>query len=177
MSVNSMTNSALTWRTDYEDAAPIPRSAAENANATSRASTAQNPVTSALAIITTYIPTEILTLYVATLAAIQTPNDSAAMEQRITFWIFLVLSPVIIWLVYAAKLRSDNKPLPLSLRQWPIWEMVAATLSYVAWAISLPGSSILQEVGLPPGLGAVLVIATAALLGLIAPIFQRPLPA
>jgi hypothetical protein len=177
MSINAMTNVALARRTDVAPLDDVPHGTRGIADAASGAATPQSPVTAALAVIVTYLPTEVLTLYVAVLAAIQTPAEPSPRGMWVTFWIFLVATPLVVWLVYAAKVRSDNKPLPLAPAQWPLWEMIAAPLSYMAWALSLPGAPFLAYVGLPTTLGAVIVLVTATLLALLAPIFQHSIKA
>jgi hypothetical protein len=151
--------------------------------------TAAGGVTAALQVITTYIPTEILTLYVAVLAALRDPKvttgASAASANaaaggsanaETAFWVFLVLTPIAVWLVYAAKLRAAEagRPLPADPGAWPVWEMFAATLAYVAWAVALPDSPFPS---VPQALGAVIVLTTSTLLGLAAPVFQQPIKA
>src|SRR6266478_7309036 len=54
---------------------------------------------------------EILTLYVAVLAAVQQPNKVTSADWT-AFWGFLVATPVVVWLVYGAKVKAANKPLP-----------------------------------------------------------------
>lgn len=175
MSINSMTNVAMTRRTDYAEPDAVAATRREIAKAAEGAAAPQSPVTAALAVIVTYIPTEVLTLYVAVLAAIKKPNDTSSSGVYTVFWAFLFATPIIVWLVYAAKIRSDNKPLPKAFREWPKWEMVAATVSYVAWAVSFPDAPFLANIGLPTTLAAVIVLVTAAILGLLAPVFQRPI--
>jgi hypothetical protein len=164
----------------------------------------QNAVTTALKVIVTYIPTEVLTLYVAILGAIQVPNSASTQTTKGTaaeaannaaaaaaeaanvgasapwtvFYCFLVATPVIVWLVFAAKVHAANKPLPLAPRTWPLWEMFAATVAYTVWACALPNSVFTAGGGwFTPALAGVLVLIVSTVLGLLAPLFQRPLPA
>ena len=79
------------------------------------------------------MPTEILITYVAVVAAIAgtAVGASAAPSPQglwVTFVAFLIATPVVVWLVYAGKLRTAGKPLPRDIRDWPRWEMVAATV-------------------------------------------------
>jgi hypothetical protein len=137
--------------------------------------TAQSPVTAALAVVVSYIPTEVLALYVAILAAVNDPQNPSASLVWGIFVAFLIATPIIVWMVYAAKVRSEGKPLPKQLRQWPIWEMVAGTVAYAAWAVSLPDAVILESLGWPTPLAAVIVLTISAALGLFAPLFQHPI--
>ena len=177
MSVNSMTNAAIARREDFPPLNRVPRDHPEIAAAASGESAPQSPVTAALAVIVTYVPTEILTLYVAVLAAITDSDGGDSSRIWVTFWIFVFATPLSVWLVFAAKVRSAQKRLPARPTEWPVWEMVAGTLAYVAWAISLPNAPFLRHLGLPATLAAVIVLVTAVALGLLAPIFQRSIKA
>lgn len=178
MSVNTMTNAAIARRTDAGGRGRPPQTINEIAAAGEGAEPGetQNSITAALAVIVTYIPTEVLTLYVAVLAALSPPSGNADVVRR-TFVVFLVSTPIIVWMTYAAKVKAAAKPLPVHPAQWPIWEMTAALVAFVAWAASLPGAPFLADLRLPSALGAVIVLVTAALLGLLAPLFQRTIQA
>jgi hypothetical protein len=52
--------------------------------------------------------------------------------------------------------------------------MVAATAAFTAWASALPESPFVGA-GVTPAIGGIFVLVTSTLLGLAAPIFQRPL--
>ena len=118
-----------------------------------------------------YIPTEVVTLYVAVVAALASVPAPA---QMVAFAGFAVATPIVVWLVFAAKLRGANKPLPIAYGAWPVWEMIAATIAFCAWAVALPESP-LETTVLEGGLKGVLVLVTSTILGLLSPIFQRPL--
>lgn len=69
------------------------------------------------------------------------------------------------------------KPLPLAPRAWPMWEMFAATVAYVAWAFVLPNSPFQQfQDWYSSALAGVVVLAATTILGLLAPVVQRRLP-
>jgi hypothetical protein len=197
MSINSLTNAALARRTDEPPIGGVPKGlggiakASAASPATASAESASG-IDTALNVLIGYIPTEVLTLYVAVLAAIHPASTSeataglAAVESPAitaitpgewsTFYLFLVLTPVVVWLVFAAKLKAEQKPLPIPLATWPVWEMFAATLAYCAWAFALP--SPFADSGMyPPGLAAIGVLVVSTILGLLAPLFQRPLSA
>jgi hypothetical protein len=86
--------------------ASTPTEAVANPAAGSSAQSA-NTVNTALHVMFGYIPTEVLTLYVAILAAVHQPNKITQTEW-ITFWVFLVATPVVVWLVYAAKVMAET---------------------------------------------------------------------
>lgn len=183
MSIVSMSSVAFARRADVD----IPNVASANAApnslrsielATAGTPNSQNAVTTALKVIVTYIPTEVLTLYVAVLAAIQLPNRTSYRPLWAAFFCFLAATPVIVWLLYAANVLTAGKGLPLSPRTWPLWEMSAATIAYTAWAFALPESPFKYEFSdwYTPALAGVIVLITSTVLGLVAPLFQRPIP-
>ena len=135
----------------------------------------QSAVTSALKVIATYIPTEVLTLYVAVLAAIRVP-DQNNQDLKVAFYSFLLITPLAVWLVYAAKVKAVGKKLPLAPKSWPLWEMFAATVAYAAWALTLAQNPFVVSSWYSPALAAVVVLIVSTFVGLLAPLFQRPIP-
>lgn len=183
MSISSMANVAYVRRADVHVPQVAPANAAPQTLgqlelATAGTAESQSAVTTALKVIVTYIPTEVLTLYVAVLAAIQDPNRKSHNALWAAFYFFLIATPLVVWLVYAAKVRAASKPLPLAPKTWPVWEMFAAMVAYAAWAFALPDSPF-KYYGdwYSPALAGVIVLIISTLLGLLAPLFQRPLPA
>ena len=140
MSVSSLTNVAYKRRKDVAPTDSMPRSAGEVAAATGDASATQSTFTSALTALMAYIPTEILTAYVAVLAGLQVADQQtqAPPGAWVSFWVFLVLTPTMVWAIYAGKCRVAGKVLPTSPGKWPMWEMSAATVAFVVWAFALP---------------------------------------
>lgn len=162
--------------------APVPE-AAPGAPPNAAAEAPPSAITSGLKVIVAYIPTEVITLYVAILAAIQQqpagqkPTPAEFRPMWITYYVFLGFTPIVVWLVYAAKVRAGNKNLPVSPRTWPIWEMFAATIAFTAWAFALPNSPF-QEFSswYSSAVAGVVVLVISTLLGLLAPVVSRPLP-
>jgi hypothetical protein len=193
MSINALANAAAARRTDV-GAPTTPTGVAEIAAAAATPpdqAPAQKPQASgfntALNVLFGYIPTEIVTLYVAVVAAIQPPtaaagaagaaSSAAAIEtQWIAFWCFAVITPVAVWVVYANKLKAAGKPLPLTWSTLPVWEMVAALIAFLAWAFALPNSPFRSfEAWYSPALASLAVLFTSTVLGLLAPLFQQEL--
>src|SRR2546425_12220413 len=107
MSIASMTEVAFQSRTDVGEATYFPRTFTEIAGAAGGKATPESQVNAALRTLTTYIPTETLTLYVAVLAALQPPTKSATSSPSWTpFWCFLIATPFVIWIVNATKARD-----------------------------------------------------------------------
>jgi hypothetical protein len=188
MSINSMANAAAARRPDMAPIGEVPTSLDEIARAattppsvstlkpTATVSTpaTQSSVDTAMNVLFGYIPTEVITLYVAVLAAVQQTTQVSSTEWT-TFCIFLAATPIVIWLVYGAKLLHIKKPLPFSFGSLPVWEMFAATCAFAAWAFALPHSPFTSFSWYSSGLSGVAVLVVSTVLGLLAPFFQRPL--
>jgi hypothetical protein len=187
MSISAMTNAALARRPDFGLGAAPPLGAQEIAAVTGTAVTppadrggaaavrAQgDSVATALQVVVTYIPTEIVVLYIAVLGSMGGVTNSP----WIVFVSFVVATPFVTWVLFATKLKSAGKALPLPPSQWPIWEMSVATLAFCTWAIAMPDSpfTVGKDPYILPGLSALIVLVTSAFIGLLAPLFQRPLP-
>jgi len=187
MSMNSLANLAVTRRTDFAPvgcprnlreiaaaAATLPAPLPAPAPAAPPAPPAADEINTALHVISGYIPTEVLTLYVAVLAALHKPNQISRAEWS-TLWIFLIATPIVVWLVYAAKIKAAQKPLPLAPSQWPVWEMFSATIAYCAWAFALPGTPFTEYSWYSSALAGIIVLVASTFLGLLAPFFLRPI--
>jgi hypothetical protein len=186
MSINSMTNVAAARRPDVgaPNAAPatLPEIAAAAGTEPQNAPPAKQQasgIDTALKVIFGYIPTEIVTLYVAVSAALQPAAASTGVAPSspqalwIAFLCFLVGTPLVVWVVFAGKLTSAGKPLPASYASWPLWEMVAASLAFCAWAFALPNTPFREFSWYSPALAALAVTLASTVLGLIAPLFVR----
>ena len=199
MSINALANAAATRRTDIVPIDEVPASLAQiaRASATPPSTTGAPPaaaslepkasaqIDTALHVLFGYIPTEILTLYVAVLAALQpatkpgdapVPHVPTSSEHR-AFWWFAAATPVVVWLTYATKVKAAGKPLPIAFRVVPVWEMIAGTVAYGAWALALPNAPFVGRSWYSPAVAGVAVLVASTVLGLLAPLFQRPLQA
>ncbi|MEX0754968.1 MAG: hypothetical protein WD556_07615 [Actinomycetota bacterium] len=192
MSVSAMTNVAVARRDD--DLGKVddkPRTRSQTARATADDPRTASTATAALKSIATYIPTEVITLYVAILAALAPSNPSrpsaraeitstggtvASSADLVAFWIFVALTPVVVWVVYATKVKNADGRLPSSPSKWPWWEMVSATVAFVAWAYAMPDSVFTRFDWYTAAIGSVIVLSVSTALGLLAPLFQRRLP-
>lgn len=185
MSINSMTNIAAARRLDIAPLNKVPKTLNEIAAAADVApvagATGAESASPAVAnqgdttynVLFGYIPIEVITLYVAVLAAIHQAGKVTTGDWLV-FWLFLVATPVVVWLVYGAKLKGLKIPLPFKPKQWPIWEMVAAMLAYAAWAFALPNSPFTIFPWYSSALAGLAVLVVSTALGLLAPLFQKP---
>jgi hypothetical protein len=183
----SMASAALARRPDVGTTSRPPRTRGDVVDASKGATTEDSTLASAVKLLTTYIPTDVLSLYIAgygVALAIQAewertrPNDGGPLLsfEWWNFWLFLVLTPVITWVVFATKLKADGKSLPLAFRCWPLWEMIAGAIAYTAWTIAIPESPFdgyFWHIDAATGFVAVFI---SFMLGLFAPLFQRQLP-
>ncbi len=187
MSINGLANAAAARRPDLAPLDTVPKGLEEIARAAATSPTANPParagggpskssaqMDTAFSVLFGYIPTEILTLYVAVLAAVH-QTDTVTRADWIAFWTALVGTPIVVWLVFGAKVKAAGKPLPLRFRAWPVWEMVAGTVAYCAWAFALPDAPFSEYSWYSSALSGVAVLVASTILGLLAPLFQRPL--
>ena len=178
MSINSLANAAVARRPDTVPIAAVPSGLTEIAMAAATPTPDIAKLPSAgdttLNVLFGYIPVEILTLYVTTLAAVHQP-DKVTWAQLITFIIFFVATPIVVCLTYRAKVMALKKPVSLNFKTWPKWEMIAATFAYCAWAIALPDNPLVVFEWYSSALSGVVVLIASTALGLLAPFFQKPL--
>jgi hypothetical protein len=127
----------------------------------------------ALKSIVTYIPTEILTVYVAVSAALSDAGTSSRTGQWVAFWVFLALAPMTVWALFGAQLRVRDNALPLDPTRWPWPELIVATFGYALWAFTLPGAPFADFDWYRPSLGAAVLLVGTLVLGLGAPLFTR----
>lgn len=176
MSVNSMANMVVNRRRAESNNTPKPSGLRELAQISGvedieKPNGEASSLATAMKLLTTYVPVEVVSLYISILAFISGRSDSEAIGTPL-FWIFLVSTPIVLWIVTATKLKNSGLPLPLSPVKWPWWEMLAATIAFAVWGFSLPGSpfSTLGSWGLIAGIA---VIVTPVVLGLVAPLLQQ----
>lgn len=126
----------------------------------------------ALAALTKYIPTESVTLYVATVSAFPAFKDTIpSLNPSTVYYFYVVLSPLLLLLMFWRQRALADKPLG-SPANWPLWRMSASTIAFAVWALAVP------ENGIITGEGAAVLAALGALfvstvLNMVAPIFER----
>ena len=193
MSINALANAAATRRLVIFPRDRVPGSLGEIAWASAKSPSVEGPeapapqagkpssqIDTALHVLFGYIPTEVLTLYVAVIAAVHPPPGDAASRMPTTaewaaVWSFAAATPVTVWLTYAAKIKAVGKPLPVRPSAWPVWEMSAATVAYGAWAFALPDAPFSKYGWYSSALSGVAVLIASTVLGLLGPLFQRPI--
>jgi hypothetical protein len=145
---------------------------ARNARDLAGASAPQDPtpssVTEALAAVAAYVPTEVLTAYTLTLA-LAVGNKPLSLSW---YFAFVVLTPVFVWLVFAAKCREQNRPF-LSWRLWPWWEAGAACVAFTAWSAALPQTAFQRFGWYSSGVAAVVLAVISGVLPLVGTVVTK----
>jgi hypothetical protein len=118
-----------------------------------------------------YIPTEVVTLYVAASAAMPSLKDSLGVNEVSVYWSFGLLTPILFLVIFAGKRRSGGLPALPSLTALPWWKLIASTIAFLVWALAIPTTPYL------PGAAGKVVAAFAAVfvstfLTLLEPLFD-----
>lgn len=118
-----------------------------------------------------WIPTETITLYVALIALL---NPVAAPAGRklcegdfAAFWwsvaAFAVATPFVVLAIYLTKVRATKQPF-----RWPLFEMGAAVIAFVAWAFALPNTPLQDVCDYKIEIGGFIVLVASIVIGLTA---------
>ena len=87
-----------------------------------------------------YIPKEIVTLYIAGLAAGPAIKSVVGMGNRQAFyWIFVFITAPTYLVVYLSFLKANQKPIP-PVAQWPWWRAIASVIAFAVWALPSPAT-------------------------------------
>lgn len=133
-----------------------------------------NMVTGSLNLLVKYIPTEVITLYVATLSAAPALQELfPRIRTNDIYWAFTIMTPLLLMLIYINKRATSGlTPVPPTNR-WPWWKLFAATVAFMVWALAVPGNPYVSgsTAAVLAGLGAVFI---SMLLNLLEPIFEKP---
>lgn len=142
-----------------------------------------NAFTAAMKAVTTYIPTDVLTLYVAGSAVFLNATSTESNDYDKAWAIFLgglIATPLVNALVFMAKLRSAGIAIPRQPRQWPIWESMAAMIAFIFWAAALPATPFSEFGWYDAAFAGFLLGVVSLFLGLISsiilPTATRPAP-
>jgi hypothetical protein len=173
MSINALTNDALKRNADFRQAAAAaegerrPRADIEDA-------AQNNQVTNALSALTKYIPTEAVTLYIAAVSATVALKEIFPFVTDIgMYWFFAAFTPIFLFITFLGKRRAAGLAALPSAREWPWWDMVAATVAFLIWALAVPGNQLLDT---PTGgvVAGFLAIFVSTILSGIESFFRRP---
>ena len=128
----------------------------------------------ALTSLTKYIPTEVLTLYLPAVAIVAALDASrVTLGQKIVYWAFsLGLTPLISLLVYLRRRALAAMPVWPPWNEFPLWNLIASTGAFLAWALALPGNPYLEKPAMHVASGFAALLAST-LLSLLEPLFVR----
>ncbi len=129
---------------------------------------AENAVTDALQVVMSYIPTEIISIYVVAVGVVIGGQAAASPISPWTlYYTCLAATPFVVWIVYATKYKAQEQALPVAPALWPKWEMVAAPTAFFAWAVALPDSPFQQCDWHTTGFGGLILVLVSTVLGLL----------
>jgi hypothetical protein len=165
MSVNSLTDGALDRSGEFEAAARREGNEPEQA-------VQNNSVSNTLSSLAKYIPTEVVTLYIAALSASTALQaEWAFITPARLYWFFVIFTPLFALLTYVGKRKAADVNLsvwPSSAREWPWWSMFAPMVAFMAWALAVPNNGILEN-GI---IGAFLALFVSVILTALEPLFN-----
>jgi hypothetical protein len=118
----------------------------------------------ALSAIVAYVPTEIIAAYTLVLATVGAQTAPVPMW---TFWVFLGLTPLFVWLVYAVRSVEQGKDIPLGWNVIPLWEAIAATIAFGVWSATLPRSALRGYSWYDPDVAAFVLVVISIVLPLV----------
>jgi hypothetical protein len=152
-----------------------PRGPAPVAVATVSGPQPGNIIASNLQTLTDYIPSEILTLYIAAVASIQAYNfgsDTATKMQVLAgiFWTCLILSPI--WVITTTFLAAKA---PLRTRAF-VWPAIAALIAFAAYALAIPKSWLAAEFAYGDLFAGILLLIITPVLHTITLVYAKLLP-
>jgi len=130
----------------------------------------------AAASIAGYIPSEIVTVYVAAIALVTDPTRSRT-GLWVAFWCCLACVPLVVWLLYAADSKASAKPVPFHPRAWPYYEVSLAVIAFGLWAAMLPNTPFEDHDWYRKDVAGFLTLVFTIAVGLFAPLFTRPINA
>ncbi len=113
--------------------------------------------------LTRYIPTETITLYVGAMAAredIARAFDLGTSAVNTIYWVFAALTPSILALLLLGRTQPGEAQ-TAKLHWWPL---TAATIAFMVWALSVPGHPVADAWKMLPAFGALLVSTFLSLL-------------
>jgi RsiW-degrading membrane proteinase PrsW (M82 family) len=125
--------------------------------------------------VTTYIPTEVVTAYVAVIGALHQSATHSRTPDWVVFYVFLVIAPLAVLLSLALKEKTKGLPLPIHPRSWPAhtrFNLIAATVSFGLWGFSLPQTPFQDFGWYQTAYGTAALVIGTLLLGMVSPLFQ-----
>lgn len=128
----------------------------------------EQDVQNALSALVEYLPSETVVLYLATVASLPVLVEVLPwLGATQVYAAFAVLTPILFALVYGGKRRAAGEERWPGLKQWPWWPMIAATVAFLAWALTVPEGPLVTTASgrVLSGLAAIFVSTLLGVLG------------
>jgi hypothetical protein len=127
----------------------------------------------AVAGLTKYIPTESVTLYVATVSA-QVVLLGVGLTPHFWYWFFICLTPLLQLVLFLRQLAVAKKNWKVPIKLWPWWRIIASTLAFAVWALAVPGNPIIDTDSATGGvLAGFCALLVSFALNLFSPFFEK----
>ena len=134
--------------------------------------TPETKASNALDALARYIPTEMVTLYVAASAAMPELKASLGVSEANVYWSFGLLTPILFLLILAGKRRGCGLPAFPALKTWPWWKLIASAIAFLVWALAIPTTPYLTgDAGKVVAAFAAVFVST--FLTLVEPVVER----
>lgn len=148
--------------------------AVESALETRSSSESQpRPQPDGVAALTKYIPTESITLYIATVAAqVALTSIVPWMTPGFTYWAIVIFTPFLMLLLHLRTKAVAGDAWKVPPARWPWWPMIASTIAFSVWAMAVPGNPIMDSGSETGGVVAALAaVFVSTSLNLVSPFF------
>lgn len=131
----------------------------------------EQDVQNALSALVEYLPAETIALYLATVSSLPVLVDSIpGLSAIMVYCFFGILTPILFAAIYIGKRRAAGQSLWPGFKLWPWWTMIAATIAFLAWGLTVPdGPFLTSDSGRV--LGGLLAIIVSTLLGVAGRVF------
>ena len=121
-----------------------------------------------------YVPTEIVTLYIAAASAMEALKQALpAVNETNTYWFFVMITPIVFLIVFAGKRVANDQSAWPGIRGVPYWKLFAATIAFAVWALAVPTTPYFQGVA-GGAIAAFFATFVSVLLSLLTPLFEKP---
>ncbi|MBN1301965.1 MAG: hypothetical protein JW995_12185 [Melioribacteraceae bacterium] len=124
-------------------------------------------------LLTKYIPTESITLYVAFMSSAPLlKKELSFMTEAFIYWFLGILTPVMLLLMDYGKKKELKKINSEYTYYPPVWEMTASFIAFLCWALAVPNTPYFSsETG---GIvAAMLALFISTFLGILEPVFKK----
>lgn len=120
-----------------------------------------------------YIPTEVLTLYIATASAMDAlKTQFSSISAEASYWFFLLLTPCVFMLALLGQRKRAGLHVIPAISDVPFWRLIASTIAFAVWALAVPSTPYLT--GITGGaVAALLATFISVFLSMLEPVFEK----